>query len=609
MKLLPILVCTCLFSHFFFPTRLSAYDFRILLDPVYFSPNYDGRQDTITFRLAPETLKQYQKVVNWQLTVQDERGHTIFRFQADLRHKKQQGFLGYFMGQNKDKQIKTVALPANLEWNGIASSGKIPSDGRYIAKMQFTSLNNERFLSFPKYFYLDSQSPTPQVSSTRMFLTPNQDTIFDKLRIKQDIRGEKSDRWQGSFFDAQNKPIRTYLWKTKEVPKVLLWDGKDDRGILQDQGFFTYKLSSYDFAGNREEAVLKNIFLGRVTGNIGIHSNLDKFSPNGDRFEDKVTFFPTIPKTLVPQEWKFVIYQTEEEEIIWKKFSGTGALPPSFLWDGKSEKGEVVEDGIYSYRLEIKALNRSKTIISTPRKLTVASNKLYIRFTINHDSFTPDNDGEKDFLEIYPKLKNFSTKSWTIHLLEKYYNKDGVALLKTIRKWRGKGTPPQRILWNGLGDDGVRIGSLAELEVYFYFKNDLGESKYYKVKSFQSGILVRKAPRKADSLQISIPEYKFRNQPSQTIQQLLAVLDQYPQYKLRLESHSRQPGENQQNQFRTEERARELFAKLFGKKEPFARFDFRGFGEVSPLFFDTSLYHQEKNERIDIVLTLSKEEK
>jgi flagellar hook assembly protein FlgD len=67
------------------------------------------------------------------------------------------------------------------------------------------------------------------------------------LNIKQEVIADPADRWSGTFLNEKNEPIRTFQWDTKSIPKNLIWDGKDDRGILQDEGNYSYQLDRRRF--------------------------------------------------------------------------------------------------------------------------------------------------------------------------------------------------------------------------------------------------------------------------------------------------------------------------------------------------------------------------
>ncbi|MCB1157161.1 MAG: hypothetical protein KDK45_06625, partial [Leptospiraceae bacterium] len=103
---------------------------------------------------------------------------------------------------------------------------------------------------------------------------------------------------------------------------------------------------------------------------------------------------------------------------------------------------------------------------------------------------------------------------------------------------------------------------------------------------------------------ISIPEYAIEGREEEVLNHLKDTLKLYPGYLFEIQSHSKQPGDDRTNLQKTEKRAEDFFFKLYGKKEKFDRFDFRGYGEVEPLFLSEKSFYQEKNERIDIHFSL-----
>lgn len=212
-------------------------------DKPFFSPNNDGKNDTITFHIK---WTDPRKLSNWFFKITDENGKLIREYSSDLRHKRKKSSFKYWFSKPILEPV-TILLPKEIEWLGTDSKGIRSNDGRYIAQLIIITATDFEIRSPELTFYLDSTSPYGKAHAEIKYFTPNDDKIFDSVNIKQDVFGESGDRWKGMILNEKEEPIRNFYWDTKSVPKLISWDGKDDRGILQQTGIYSYKLIGEDF--------------------------------------------------------------------------------------------------------------------------------------------------------------------------------------------------------------------------------------------------------------------------------------------------------------------------------------------------------------------------
>ncbi|MBK6604449.1 MAG: OmpA family protein [Leptospiraceae bacterium] len=586
-----------LFVISFFTSSLISEEVESLVletPKVFFSPNFDDVNDTMIFKIK---YIGSRKPVDWKIHIADENGKVIKIFSADLRHKRKRGFYAYLFSGDKELEPLKVEIPEQIEWLGNDNTGKILSDGRYIHQMKVFFSDKSEIKSKPVSIYLDSTLPYARLSADNRFFTPNGDKIFDQLNIKQEVIADPADRWSGTFLNEKNEPIRTFQWDTKSIPKNLIWDGKDDRGILQDEGTYIYQLVGEDFSQNKITMTFENIYLSRSPDNIDIQQNLSTFSPNGDKVKDIVSFKPIALERNI-SNWEMNIFKKDgTKEEVFRTFAGE-TLPENIDWDGKNSTGKIVSDDTYLLRLKLTV--GSKVLKSPERKITVNTKEKKIYFRLSSKSFTPDGDEDSDFLEIFPELDNFTIRTWKITILHNYQLNDKMKT-QVIKKWKGIGQPGKRIVWDGYADNGILIGSLSNLEIHFSFRNELNELQFFKVKEFKTGILVTK---KEEKLRISIPESTLKKDESDILNEIKKILSVYPGYKVQIQTHSKQPGDDKQNMKRTEARAKDLFKKMFNRDMDFERYTYQAYGEVEPLFYDEDEYKQEMNDRFDVLLTL-----
>lgn len=587
------------FFAFYFVTNviLLAHDVKISTDLNYFSPNNDGLRDFQVFSVLP--FKDF-KVRTWKFIIKDEQGKLVRNFEADHRIKYNKSYWSFW---NKNPKFdNTVSLPKEILWLGTNLQGKIPPDGRYIYQLSYEDLNGFLHQTKEQYLYLDSQFPLSKVEIEYPIFTPNSDKLHDQLFIKQDIRADLLDRWKGTIRNDKNLPVKTYIWESNRFPKFFAWDGKDDRGIPMETGLYSYELVGEDFSENQSLTKWNFIYLEREPHAIHLVFR-NTFYPNEDNYYDflKIYIFSSTNQKI--KTWRLSIKDTNNKE---KRFwLGDTSLPNFLDWDGKDEFGKLCKTGIYNISIEAE-LENGKKISSLVQSTKLIREPIQLEFSVSPKDFTPDNDGVNDYLEIHPKFSNLEFSSWKLSIVEKYKTPTDV-MRKVIKSWRGREKIASKILWDGLNENGYKIGSLANLELYFSFRNDQDEYKTFLVKEFETGILVNQIGTK--KLLISIPEYTFVERENKVLSDIKKLLERfYSQYKVEIQSHSRQKGDNKENLRKTEFRAKYIFEKMFPNVAINKQYSYRGFGEIEPLYKEETIYFQEKNERIDFHLTLMEKE-
>ncbi|HQK34741.1 MAG TPA: OmpA family protein, partial [Spirochaetales bacterium] len=81
------------------------------------------------------------------------------------------------------------------------------------------------------------------------------------------------------------------------------------------------------------------------------------FSPDGDGNNDTITFNFSIKGGYTVKQWKFEIFEeaivdpssatTAQQKRLFAVRTGIGEPPSTFVWNGKSDKNELVESGVY----------------------------------------------------------------------------------------------------------------------------------------------------------------------------------------------------------------------------------------------------------------------
>ena len=128
-----------------------------------------------------------------------------------------------------------------------------------------------------------------------------------------------------------------------------------------------------------------------------------------------------------------------EQGAVQKTISGTGQIPASITWDGRSN-GTLAREGTYTAVMTVSYFKGNRPQAkSTPFKLDVSAPR--IDLSVSPQPFSPDNDGVDDELFISMKVSDLSViDEWRLEIVDPV----GSAFLT----YTGKGMPSERILWD-----------------------------------------------------------------------------------------------------------------------------------------------------------------
>lgn len=87
------------------------------------------------------------------------------------------------------------------------------------------------------------------------------------------------------------------------------------------------------------------------------------------------------------------------------------------------------------------------------------------------------------------------------------------------------------------------------------------------------------------------------------LNKLVYVLNSYPDTNIEIQAHTDSKGSNAYNQTLSEQRAKAVLSYLSAKGIAYNRLTIRGFGEDSPKYSNQSKNGQEKNRRVEFLIT------
>lgn len=391
----------------------------ITIDRSFFSPNNDGEKDTVL--LIPNVPVQ-TGIDTWEMAIVNSAGTTVRAYSGK--------------GQ----------IPKEFVFDGMDNQNRRLPEGSYYGRLTVKYFNGNNPTSVTPQFVLDVTSPRAVIRSDLSIFSPNADGNKDEIIIFQETSSE--DIWTGEIHDPEGRVIRKYSWVEKADPK-LIWDGRNDNGLLSQDGTYTYRVWAVDRAGNRGVSNIIAFELNTEETPVFLTLEYDAFSPNGSGVKDTIRIIPQLKVAEGIDSYRLSILN-EKKEVV-RVFTGRGGVNP-VRWDGLMDNGRKAPDGNYTAEISILYLNGNNPIAPSRQFLL---DTIYPEVTIKteYTLFSPNGDNNKDTVLI-------TQESSEENLWEgKIKNANGTVLRTAF--WKGKTTD---YIWDGKDE----AGNIVPDGVYAY---------------------------------------------------------------------------------------------------------------------------------------------
>ncbi|MDR1863907.1 MAG: gliding motility-associated C-terminal domain-containing protein, partial [Treponema sp.] len=253
------------------------------------------------------------------------------------------------------------------------------------------------------------------------WISPNNDGKADDLEFPISITDQRYiAEWVLEIRDESGGTVRTYRNKERrpetqgvqnildrlldvksgvEVPPTLRWDGVLESGEVAPDGRYFFTLSAADDNDNRAASPSYEVVVDNTPPAITLEpfpEGQEIFSPDGDGNKDTLTIAQSGSQEDL---WEGGIFDASGAKV--KTFDFTDAEPSAVVWNGTGDSGEILPDGVYSYRISAtdKALNTGSAELGN---IIVSTIQPQVSLTISDAWFSPNGDGVKDTVTLSP---------------------------------------------------------------------------------------------------------------------------------------------------------------------------------------------------------------
>ncbi|PKL17514.1 MAG: hypothetical protein CVV49_10690 [Spirochaetae bacterium HGW-Spirochaetae-5] len=566
-------------------------------DYTYISPNYDGVQDYLIFDLS---VRDQSRIRGWKLQISDDKDLIVKEFKMSDREMDESLTVSAFFKRlisTKD----SLAVPEKILWDGSSNSGTKLPDGKY--KYHFYAWDSRDNIAPVKsgVLAIDSTSPEVDIKTDSMIFSPNGDKNKDTLIIHQKIKSSFEDVWVGEIKNSAGVTVVSYKWDGGSVPERFVWDGTDESGTVLPDGLYYYTVSSADKAGNKASAALREIILTTKMEIADVRFGSEYFSYNKNE-KPLIMFFPDLSSVKGIERWEILITESDEKKIV-ASIAGAGLVPAAVDWDCRDSKGKFLDDGLYKVIFTAWYASGNNPV-SYPKRIIFDNTKPKISISHEPDLFSPDDDGENDYLTLKIKGEDSSGfAGWNINI----YNESGLL----FKKFSGKGNIPEHLKWDGVGDNGELVESASDYDVQFTATDPAGNISETASDKISVDILVivteRGLKMRVSNIEFAFGSSTLRKRGTNILDRVYQILEKYRAYDIIVEGHTDDIGNEEYNLNLSEKRALAVKNYLVGKGTDSSRLKYVGMGESLPFYPNSSEENRRRNRRVEFLLVKDKD--
>lgn len=561
----------------------------IILNSKFISPNGDGNNDYILFGIEASSQRQLR---NWRLMILNSSGTIVREYSSNKLSGDAALTAGKFF-KNMFIAQEHMSVPEHILWDGTDNAGARVNDGKYSYAFYAgdTAGNISRLATGP--IIVNSVKPEIALKLTLSRQSFMENKLKDTVFISHQLKALGSVSLSGGFKNQRDSIVRHYQWNSEnEIPSTLKWDGTDDSGNMVEEGYYTYFISGADEAGNRLFKEIKDIPISRVIDipDVSVNSACVSFVRT-----NTISFYPSFQKNQLPEQYKIELYDRKNKLV--HEIIGSDATRKMYEWNGLIGRSRISE-GVYLFRIRGKYLN-GKTFSSFKKKLIIDNTGPLVSLSHSPVSFTPDNDGDNDYLYLKTRVRDVSgVREWKYSV----YSSSG-ELFKVIE---GKGDIPQRLAWNGRGDKQELPESLARYTIQLVVSDNAGNTTRSSRVSIQTGILLYSNPEgftlRLNTVSFGLGTSTLKFKSKLVLDEVYSAILRFTNYSIIVEGHTDDIGKEDNNLALSEKMAEAVCDYLVKKGISRKRIRYVGMGESVPLYPNNGNENRRKNRRIDIKL-------
>ena len=363
---------------------------------------------------------------------------------------------------------------ADYHWNGMDDQGTPAADGTYQYQVTATDAAGNSVTALLAGIRLDTRPTEARVdiaeanrAGDAASFSPNADGERDAmLFILSATPDVPVETWTLAILDPADAPVRIFRGG-RELPETQRWLGRTTTGDMAPDGeYFAVFTVVYRKGDVVEYRLDLPMILDTVYPTFEAEAGYLLFSPDGDGRRDVLEITHA---TDAEYEWHTEL-TAADGTIVRQHTVRDGALN-DLTWDGTDDRGTVVPDGEYRYRVRGTDIAGNVTTGELP-PIVVDTRTGGAWMELSATGFSPNGDGVDDEVLFEVRVtEGLELQAWELIIAS--------AAGDAVRTYRGvlETIFPMRLAWDGRDDSGERVRDgeyLATFKVE-YAKGDVGE--------------------------------------------------------------------------------------------------------------------------------------
>ena len=289
-----------------------------------FSPNNDGNLDNLVIaqniKTAPDDV--------WTAVIRDYSGKEI---------------VSYKWPGNR--------VPSEFIWDGMDSNGDPAVDGLYFYSIASEDRAGNKAFSEVREITLTTRMEIADVRLSEEFISYKSGRK-NQLRMFPDLSDRKGlERWEIEIAHSSGETVKK-ISGGGSIPAFVDWNCLDGNGNELEDGSFFVTFRAWFISGNNPESYAKKIVFDSTPPAVALSHEPELFSPDDDGENDLLVIKIKASDNTGISSWTLKIIN--ENNRIFKTFSGMGTPPEEIIWDGTGDSREPVESAS-DYFMEITA--------------------------------------------------------------------------------------------------------------------------------------------------------------------------------------------------------------------------------------------------------------
>ena len=361
---------------------------------------------------------------------------------------------------------------ADYRWNGMGDQGTPAADGTYQYQVTATDAAGNSVTAVLPGIRLDTRKTDAGVDVAEANRTgdaatfsPNADGERDEMLFTLSATPDVPvETWTLAVLDSSEAPVRIFRGG-RELPETVRWLGRTTTGGTAEDGeyvaVFTVVYRKGDVVEDRLDVP---ITLDTVYPTFQVEADYLLFSPDGDGNRDALRITHA---TDAEHEWHTEMVAADGT-VVRELTVRDGALG-DLVWDGTDDRGALVADGEYRYRVRGTDVAGNVTTGELPPiRVDTRTGEAWMEPSTT--GFSPNGDGVDD--EMFFELR--VTEGLPLQAWELVISRAG---RDAVRTYSGVSETifPMRLPWDGSDDSGRRVddGEYVATFTVEYAKGDV----------------------------------------------------------------------------------------------------------------------------------------